>query len=127
MPPPEEVRRAFGADGEPDLLSPSSGGVWRVGDVVLKHTGDPVEATFVASVSAALPMVATPVTAADGAWVHEGWIATQWVDAQPDPTRWDDVLDAGDQLHAALAALDPVWPEALDVRGTPWAIADRVA
>lgn len=127
MPPSAEVRRAFGGDGAPELLSETSGGVWRVGDVVMKQAAHADEAAFVATISEALPMVATPVADADGAWVHEGWTATVWVDALPDPARWADVLAAGDDLHAALAALEPTWPETLDSRTTPWAVADRVA
>lgn len=127
IPPPLAVRRAFGAGGQPELLSATSGGVWRVGDVVLKLVGDPVEAEFIAAVSAQLPSIASPVRADDAGWTHDGWAATRWVDAQPDPARWDEVLHAGDELHAALAALDRPWPPALDARTSPWAIADRVA
>lgn len=125
--PPEEVRRAFGADSEPELLSPTSGGVWRAGALVLKRAGPPVEADFVATLSAQLPMAVDPIRSVGGSWAHEGWTATTWVDARPDPSRWDDVLEVGDTLHRALADLDPPWPAALDARTTPWAVADRVA
>jgi hypothetical protein len=101
--------------------------VWRIGNVVLKQCRDLQEAGIVATLSEALPMVADPVRAADGEWVHSGWAASRWIDAQPDPTRWDEVLRAGDALHASLAGLEPEWPGALDARRTPWAIADRVA
>jgi uncharacterized protein (TIGR02569 family) len=93
---------------------------------VLKQSHDASEAAFVAALSGELPMVAAPV-AADGAWVLDGWTATAWVDGRPEPSRWDDVLEAGAHLHGALAALDATWPPALDERTTPWAIADRVA
>jgi hypothetical protein len=43
------VRLAFGADGEPDLLSGTSGGVWRVGMAVLKRTHDAAEAAACAA------------------------------------------------------------------------------
>jgi hypothetical protein len=94
---------------------------------VLKHADDRTEAAFVASLSADLPMVVASVATVDGAWVHGGWAATEWIDAKPDPSRWDDVLEIGAALHGALAALDPAWPVELDRRQTPWAIADRVA
>jgi uncharacterized protein (TIGR02569 family) len=101
--------------------------VWRIGDAVLKQCRDLQEGAFIATLSEALPMVADPVRAEDGNWVHSGWAATRWIDAPPDPNRWDEVLTVGDELHTALAALEPEWPGALDVRRTPWAIADRVA
>jgi hypothetical protein len=72
-------------------------------------------------------MVARPVRAQDDRWLVDGWGATEWIDAEPGPARWDDVLAAGDVLHTALALLDPAWPAALDARTSPWAIADRVA
>lgn len=127
IPPPLAARRAFGAEGEPELLSGTSGGVWRIGALVLKRVDDPVEHDFVASLSAQLAMVASSVLTDEGHWRHDGWTATRWVDAGPDPARWDEVLEAGQQLHAALAALDPPWPSALDARTSPWAVADRVA
>lgn len=95
--------------------------------MVLKRAGDLAEADFVTALCSRLPMMAASLAAADGAWVCSGWTATAWVDGEPDPTRWDDVLKIGAELHGALAGLDPSWPEDLDGRTTPWAVADRVA
>ena len=119
--------RAFGTQGEPVLLSDASLGAWRVGWLVLKQIGDPVEADYIAVVSAALPMVARPVQTDAGDWLAGGWGATEWIDAKPEPERWDEVLAIGEGLHAALKGLRPDWPDALAARTTPWAIADRVA
>ena len=101
--------------------------MWRVGWVVLKRIVDPVEADYIAVVSAALPMVARPVQTDAGDWFAGGWGATEWIDGKPGPERWDDVLAIGEGLHAALKGLRPDWPDAIDARTTPWAIADRVA
>ncbi len=124
--PPLEVQRAFGLAHEPTLLSSSSGGVWLADGVVLKRAPDPTEASFVAELTTRLPAVATAVATSDGEWTHSGWSGTTYVAAAPDPGRWDEILDLGDELHHALADLDPAWPPALDSRRTPWAIADRV-
>jgi uncharacterized protein (TIGR02569 family) len=94
---------------------------------VLKRAGVETEANFVATVSSRLPMVAVPVPSTNGGWLQDGWVATAWADGKPDPSRWDDVLEIGRELHEALAAVDPPWPPELDNRATPWAIADRVA
>jgi hypothetical protein len=73
------VQVAFGAHGEPELLADSSGGVWRVGELVLKRAPDPGEAAFVGQLSVRLPMVVSHVPAADGAWTHDGWAAMTYV------------------------------------------------
>jgi uncharacterized protein (TIGR02569 family) len=128
--PSPDVLAAFGARGEPVLLPGGQGGTWRAGDVVLKPSGLPAEAAWVAEVLSALPdtpefRVARPVRARDGSWLAWGWEAWRLAAGEPDARRGDEVLRAGKAFHAALAGLPR--PVFLDVRDNPWSYGERVA
>jgi hypothetical protein len=73
--------------------------------------------------------IAKPMPTRRGAWRHEGWTATQWVEGvEPQnaaPTVWLDVIAAGRAFHRAVAHLSR--PDCLDDRQDPWAAADRAA
>jgi uncharacterized protein (TIGR02569 family) len=69
--------------------------------------------------------VAPPVRAASGALLVDGWTAWRRLEGAHEP-RWADVVDAGDRLHRALAAV-PRPHALLDARDDAWARADRVA
>jgi Phosphotransferase enzyme family len=73
--------------------------------------------------------IAKPVPAVGGAWRHEGWSATEWVEGvRPEdarPTVWLDIIDAGRAFHRAVAHLPR--PPCLDRRSDPWATADQAA
>jgi uncharacterized protein (TIGR02569 family) len=101
-----------------------------VGDVVLKPSDGAAESRWRAGVLATLPespqfRVARPVRAADGDWLVDGWEAWRAVAGTPDPTRIDEVLQAGGAFHAAIADLPR--PAFLDARNDPWSYGDRVA
>ncbi|AGZ40055.1 TIGR02569 family protein [Actinoplanes friuliensis] len=130
LPPPPEVRAAFGAQGDPVRLAGGKGGTWRVGDVVLKPSEGDDEVRWRAGVLHSLPRsphfrVARPVRAADGDWIAGGWEATEAVAGQPDQRRVDDVIRAGAAFHEALTAVPR--PAFLDTRQNPWAYGEWLA
>lgn len=55
----------------------------------------------------------------------DGWTATEYIDAHPQPGRWHDIIAAGRTLHAALA--DAERPKWLDDADDWWRRADQVA
>jgi uncharacterized protein (TIGR02569 family) len=126
--PPESVLDAFGAVDEPVLLPGGQGETWRAGELVLKAAG--LDAVWRAEVLSDLPSssafrVARPVRSRDGAWVVDGWEATEFLAGQTDVRRQDEVLRAGLAFHEAVADLPR--PDFLDRRDDPWSYGDRVA
>lgn len=133
MTPPRPVLAAFGTSGPAVELSGGMAPAYRVGDIVLKRAGEPVEAGFAADVMAAVEVderrvrVARPVAADDGRWIVDGWSATTFVEGQrPDRGQpWATALDAAAALHDGLRAVPPV--PMLAARTHRWAVAERVA
>ncbi|MGW1342783.1 TIGR02569 family protein [Kribbella sp. NPDC002412] len=129
-PPPGAVLDAFGLTGAAVLLPGGQGETWRVGEVVLKPARFVPEAEWRASVLTGLPeaaafRVAKPVWSQGGAWVVDGWEASELLAGATDARRPDDVLVAGAAFHQAVAELPR--PEFLDARDDPWTYGDRVA
>lgn len=128
--PSTQVLAAFGVRGRAQPLAGGQGRTWRAGEVVLKPTGLPAETAWRAKVLAGLPesaqfRVARPVRAADGGWTAFGWEAWQAVAGEPDPTRAEEILRAGEAFHGALAGVTR--PAFLDARDDPWTFGERVA
>jgi len=140
LPPGPDVLRAFGVHDRPlERLGGGRGLTWRAGDVVLRPSGDPLEARWRSATLARLVHTAgfrtpRPVAAESGDWIvgtgtgtgtgDGGWEAWGWVDGWTDPTRVDDVIAAGAAFHRAVADLPR--PEVLDQREDPWSRADRM-
>jgi uncharacterized protein (TIGR02569 family) len=132
-PPPAVVLEAFGATADVERLPGGMGGTWRSGEIVLKRSTDPTEwpeweARVLAAVQTDRVRVQRPRPAMDGSWVVEGWVARDFVAGAHHPGRWSEIIEAGDALHAALAAVPSraVLPMP-DPRTDAWAIADRIA
>ncbi len=134
--PDAAVLRAFGVDGvTPVLLDGGRELTWRAGDVVLRPDDAPAVTDWRAEVLATLahtPAFRTPrpVATADGGWRSGGWEAWEYLDARADPSRIEDVLDAGRAFHRAIALLER--PSFLDDSasersGNAWSRADRMA
>lgn len=123
---PGPVLRAFGLGVDVPLRP--MGRVFAVGALVLKRVDDEAEATWVAEVLSDLRVdgieLARPVAATDGRWVVDGWSATQRLAGRV-TRRWEQVLQAGELLHAATAAVPR--PSLFDGRAHRWAVADRAA
>lgn len=123
------MRAAFGvASAEPELLAGGQGSTWRCGDTVLKPAASSAEAAWVANTFDQLQVdgvrLARPVRSSDGRWVVGGWTAQRFVAGRPED-RYDDVLDAADRLHAALA--DVPQPRFLAGREDLYSWADRLS
>jgi len=128
--PPDRVIRAFGRSGVPQPLGGGSGTAWRVGSIVLKRADMSAseidwQAHVLATTRPHGVRLVLPLRSAEGMFVVEGWIATPYVDAVHEPRRWLDILAVGRRLAAGLAGVPR--PAFLDVRRTPWDVADRVA
>lgn len=134
--PAPPVLRAFGVHDRPLVrLGGGRGLTWRAGDVVLRPSGDPLEARWRSDTLARLVHSAgfrspRPVATKSGEWIvddgtGDGWEAWRWVDGRTDPTRVDDVIAAGAAFHRAIAHLPR--PDFLDPRDEPWSRADRMA
>jgi uncharacterized protein (TIGR02569 family) len=130
--PPAGVLRAFGASGDLERLPGGEGRVVRTGDLVLKPIDDPAESAWVQDLLARADpsaiRVAEPVPTADGAWVHDGWIASRFLEGlRPAAPAWEVVVDAGLALGDALEAARVGGEDVLAARTHRWAVADRVA
>ncbi|GAA0586077.1 TIGR02569 family protein [Kribbella sandramycini] len=129
-PPPDAVRTAFGVEAPPRLLPGGRGQTWRAGDIILKPVDFAPETIWRAEVLSTLPTslefrVARPIRSRSGAWIVDGWEASEHLAGRTDSSRPDDVLVAGAAFHEAVAKLPR--PEFLDLRDEPWSYGDRVA
>lgn len=68
--------------------------------------------------------VARPIRSSDGRWVVGGWTAQRFVSGRP-AARFDDIIEAAQELHACLA--DVPRPKFLAHRSDLYAWADRLA
>jgi uncharacterized protein (TIGR02569 family) len=70
----------------------------------------------------------TPIRAADGQWVVNGWSACAFLDGLRDGRpQWPAILSGGARFHRALPAADATARQVLRQRHHRWAVADRVA
>lgn len=111
-------------------LAGREGHAWRAGDIVLKPADVPADelewqAAVIGSIQSRAVRVAPPRRAADGAFVVDGWCATDYLTGAHEPARWPEVIRAGEALHAAIAGQSR--PPLLDRRTDRWAVGDRVA
>lgn len=133
VPPPEHVLRAFSASATatrepPELLAGGQGRSWRCGNVVITPAPDPAAASWLANTFEQLPVsgvrLARPVRSSDGRWVVAGWSAGRFVSGSPAP-RHDEIMQACDALHAALADIGE--PRFLRDRTDLYSWADRLS
>jgi uncharacterized protein (TIGR02569 family) len=129
--PSRQVLAEFGLSGPVTPLPGGQGRTWRAGPAVLKPAD--MDATAVAWQSQVLRAVdghaafrvAPPLAGRDGRWVVSGWTAWRWEAGRHLPGHWQQIVQAGHQLHAALASVPaPPW---LADRADAWSIGDRVA
>jgi uncharacterized protein (TIGR02569 family) len=118
---------AFGLTGEPVSLEGGQGLVLRVGDVVLKRAGNPIEDEWRAALYDRIGpdefRVPHPVRSVDGRVVVDGWVAFEWLPGEHSLGRWDDVLAICDRFHAALKSERR--PSFLDAADDPWTTVQR--
>lgn len=126
---PASVWTAFGLTGQAHGLIGGMGQSVRVGDVVLKPTGDETEAAWLAQVQHDLHLdqvrAPSPRQALDGRWVVDGRTASTYLPGAERPDRWAEVITAGRRFHAALAGVPR--PSLIQARTHRRAVADRVA
>lgn len=133
MAPPSAVLRAFGATGEPILLSGGFGDAWRAGDLVLKRSdAGPAalecEARVLASVTDVGVRLQRLRRAVNGSLTVDTWIAHDYLEGSQASDRWNEVLEVGDALHAAMRGIGREDAAPLvDGRTDPWGVADRIA
>lgn len=131
-PPPIHVLAAFAASRLVEPLEGGQGDSFRAGGIVLKRTGDPIEARWIGELFATLggPGFRVPrsVRTRDGDWLADGWTAFEFVAAQTagrNGGRWPETLAACRAFHAALC--DVPRPAFIANATHAWAVADRLA
>ncbi|HEX8093988.1 hypothetical protein [Jatrophihabitans sp.] len=129
--PSWQVLAEFGLSGPVTPLPGGQGRSWRAGPAVLKPADmSPTAVAWQSQVLRAIDghaafRVSPPLPARDGRWVVSGWTAWRWEPGRRLPRHWQQIVQAGHQLHAALAAVPvPPW---LAERADNWSIGDRVA
>lgn len=128
--PPLKVFAAFGASDTPERMAGGRGLTWRSGQVVIRPTSDPGEASWKSEVLVQIDdsegfTVPRPVRDDQGRWVHDGWQAAEWIPGSADETRVGDVVRAGEAFHRAIAELPQ--PSFIRASDDPWSKADRMA
>src|SRR5437016_4746024 len=101
-PPPSFVLKAFGVSGSPVSLEGGQGSSWRVGRAVFKPLAldlDEEVLAWQAAVFAAIACegfrVSLPWRAENGAFVVEGWCASEAVEGRHEERRWAEIIAVG--------------------------------
>ena len=128
--PASSVLEAFGISGTLVSLDGGRGTSWRAGDAVFKPLDRSVESlAWQAEVFSSLSRdgfrVSTPLRAADGSFVVEGWSAGEALDGRHEKGRWPEIIAVGERFHAAMSGVPR--PDFISGYTDPWAIGDRVA
>ena len=113
-------------------LEPLAGGqgtTYRSESVVLKPVGNTTEAEWLASVLDELNVppdirIITPIRAADGRWVVDGWSAWEHLEGLERAGEWREALAVSDAFHAATAAVQ--WSSAINTDHA-WAVGAAFA
>ena len=117
-PPPPEVARAFGADGEPEPLGPAWDNGWLVGQVALARSVGPLTG-WSCRVREKLTVpglrIARPVRATDGRFQAAGWRASAYTPGERS-ARVDEAAAAALRLDKALAGQPAPEPVSVDDR-----------
>jgi len=125
---PLSVLTAFDAPIDVTPLTGGRGETFLAGNLVIKPAGEEIVANWVAETVSSLEIeglrVAKPVSTRYGTWVHEGWIAYEYVRGKEVLGRWEEKFEVADKLHQALANIAK--PDFMGNRKHPWAIADRL-
>lgn len=130
-PPSDRVLAAFGARTPLEHQPTGRGTAWRAGDVILKPIDMSPDAlrwqeeVLTPLVGRPDLRVAPPLRSLDGELVVDGWTGWPRLAGRREPGRWDEIVDAGARLSAAMARIPR--PDLLDARNDPWAEGDRVA
>ncbi len=130
---PPSVSTVLSFEGDPARLRPLPGGgghAWAAGDVVLKPLDLSLEElSWQWKVLPALHpeevRLAPPRMAVTGDLVVDGWTAWERLEGRHQPGQWEQIIAAGERFHQSLAGVQR--PSFLDIRTSPWAIADRMA
>lgn len=131
--PAAEVIGSFGGDPfDVESLDGGEGMSWRARSIVLKPAGPATEVAWVGEFTESLDRggdvrVARNVRTTAGAYVCEGWAATEWLEGQHRNDRWDETLAAARSFHDAALKAAPEWPAFMRDRSDPWSRATRVA
>ncbi|MER6952188.1 TIGR02569 family protein [Nonomuraea sp. NPDC000554] len=129
--PPASVLAAFQLTAPVRPLAGGQGQSFRAGDAVLKPVDSREEAEWAARVFADLSATAEfrvprPFRSREGAYVVEGWTASEFLVGQEGPAeKWVSLIASSRALHRELRHVPR--PGLLDRRADPWAAADRVA
>ncbi|HEY8701648.1 MAG TPA: hypothetical protein VIM08_11935 [Arthrobacter sp.] len=130
MAPTHAVFAAFGGFETPQRLAGGRGLTWRSGQIVVRPTSDPEEASWTSDVLAEIDSaegftVPRPIRDDQGNWVLDGWQAIEWIPGVADETRVGDVMRVGEAFHRAIAGLPR--PSFIAASTDPWSSADRIA
>jgi len=128
--PARKVFAAFGASETPVRMAGGRGLTWRSGQIVVRPTADPEEASWKSQVLAEIDRpvgfsVPRPIRDDQGNWVHDGWQAMEWIPGVADAARVGDIVRAGEAFHRAIARLPR--PSFIAAANNPWSQADRIA
>ena len=114
-PPPTDVQAAFGLTGTATRLDGGEGLAWLVDGAVLKPVIDTHETEWVHALLHRLEPddgfhIAAPIPTTTGAWVHDGWAATRFLEGlRPAAPQWTAICDAGLRFGTAAEGVRE-WP-----------------
>jgi uncharacterized protein (TIGR02569 family) len=128
--PSQDVLNAFGATDGPTRIAGGQGQTYRSGQVVLKPAKDDPETNWIAEFYLTVDcdgfQLPKPIRSVNGAFVHRGWQAWDYIEGQHLKGRWIETIDTCIRFHQAIAGFPrPIYFDRRDQN--PWVVADKVA
>lgn len=128
-PPTKETARHFGSLEKPKLLRGGQGTSYRSGTIMLKPADSIERAVWMANIFVNLPesnevRFARPKKSLGGEWVHDGYVAWDFLGGEHVKGQYQKKLSASRAFHGLLKHVPQ--PDFLKIASSSWSAADQV-
>ncbi|MDD2656143.1 MAG: hypothetical protein PHQ18_01065 [Patescibacteria group bacterium] len=127
--PTQNILQAFDISGKPDLLDGGQGTCFRVDNIVLKPTDNPIETTWLAEINNNLQSSEFRVPkykkANNDSFVFEDWTASEFLEGEHKKDNYIKAIELSKIFHNELKDIKK--PDWFDKKTDVFAIADKIA
>ncbi len=129
-PPTQAIAIAFGSEETPVLLGGGQGTSYRAGNIILKPSEGIEIQNWTAEIYKNLPenlqvRFPRPIKSIYGTWVHEGYIASSFLEGEHKNGHYGEKLLASIAFHKLLKGIPK--PNFVGVGNNSWSVSDLVA
>src|SRR3989339_432644 len=127
--PTQNILQAFNISGKLELLDGGQGTCFRIGNIVLKPTNNPIETSWLAEINNNLQSsefrVPKYLTAQDDSFIFDGWTASEFLEGEHKTDNYAEAIELSKIFHNELKDIKK--PDWFDKKTDVFAIADKIA